>query len=358
MSSELFLIDIDLAGNSLVRAALEALATPPSSPLPRQMYYDTTIDAPRMRNQANNAWITMDATKLSGVVPLSALAVDFDTQVRTSRLDQMSSPSATLSMGNQLVSNVADPVNPQDAANRRWVLTQVQSAQAGIDSKPSVRFATTGNVVLSGLATQAGGDWGIIMNEGDSVLVKNQTVASQNGIYTASAGAWARRSDASNGSSLNSGAHVVVEEGALMATTSWILATPNPITLGSTSLQWNQFSTSAVYTAGNGISVAGNQITVVAPANQGIVVGPSGVVVDATVVRRAAANTILGDGSTTVFTITHNQNKKGFPVFVTQAAAPNAQVRPGIQYDTANTFKVIFNVAPQSGTNYIVDWVA
>jgi hypothetical protein len=311
-----------------------------------------------MRNQANSAWITLDATKLSGVIPLSALAVNFDTQVRTTRLDQMSSPTATLSMGNQLVADVADPVNPTDAANRRWVLTQVQSAQAGIDSKPSVRFATTGNIVLSGLNTQAGGDWGVALTAGDSVLVKNQTTASQNGIYTVASGAWTRRADAINGSLLNSGAHVVVEEGALMGTTSWILATPNPINLGTTSLVWNQFSTSAVYTAGNGISVSGNQITVVPAASGGIAVSSSGVAVDNTVVRRAAASTIIGDGSTTVFTITHNQNKKGFPVFVTQAAAPNALVRPGLQYDTANTFKVVFNVAPQVGTNYTVDWVA
>jgi phage-related tail fiber protein len=311
-----------------------------------------------MRNQSNTAWITMDATKLSGVIPLSALSVNFDTQVRSSRLDQMSSPTATLSMGNQLVSNVADPVNPTDVANRRWVLTQVQSAQAGIDSKPSVRFATTGNVTLSGLNTQVGGDWGVAMAEGDSVLVKNQTVASQNGIYLASVGAWTRRADADNGTELNSGTHVVVEEGALMATTSWILATPNPINLGSTSLQWNQFSTSAIYTAGNGISVSGNQITVIPANGGGVQVSSSGVAVDNTVVRRVPANTIVGDASTTIFTITHNQNKKGFPVFVTQAAPPNAQVRPGIQYDTANTFKVVFNVAPQVGTNYIVDWVA
>lgn len=358
MSSELILVDIDLAGNSLVRAALEPLAAAPSSPLSRQMYYDTTIDAPRVRNQANSAWITLDATKLSGVIPLSALATNFDTQVRTSRLDQMAAPNTSLSMNNQLVTNVLDPVSNLDVANRQWVLTQVQAAQAGIDSKPSVRFTTTGNIVLSGLGTQTGGDWSVPVASGDSILVKNQTTASGNGIYTASAGAWARRADALNGTQLNSGAHVVVEEGVILLTTSWILATANPIVIGTTNLQWNQFSTSSVYSAGNGINISGNQIVVVPTSGGGISVTGTGVSVDASVARTATAGTIAGDGTTASFSITHNQNKKGFPVFVTQVSAPYALVRPAIQYNTPNTFLVMFNNAPLAGTNYTVDWVA
>jgi hypothetical protein len=358
VSSELILVDIDLAGNSLVRASLEPLASPPGTPLPRQMYFDTTLDAPRMRNQANNAWITMDATKLSGVIPLSALAVNFDTQVRTNRLDQMAAPTASVSMNNQLITNVADPVSNSDAATRQWVLSQVQAAQAGIDSKPSVRFATTANITLSGLTTQAGGDWAVTLTSGDSVLVKNQTTASGNGIYTVSAGAWGRRADAINGTQLNSGTHVVVEEGAILASTSWLLANSNPITLGSTNLIWNQFSASSLYTAGNGISVSGNQITVIPAGGGGISVGIPGVTVDATVARTAAATTLTGDNATTTFTVTHNQNKRGFPVFVSQSATPFSMVRPSIQYDTNNTFKVIFNTAPLVGTNYVVDWIA
>lgn len=57
---------------------------------------------------------------------------------------------------------------------------------------PVAKYTTTGNVALTGLGTQAGGDWAGSMTAGDIVLVKNQTVPSQNFLYVAAAGAWAR----------------------------------------------------------------------------------------------------------------------------------------------------------------------
>ncbi len=375
MANELILVDIDLAGNSLIRARLQALASAPGSPLPGEMYYDTTADAPRMRNQANSAWITLDPVKATGI-PNTALATDplaranhtgtqtastisnFDTQVRTNRLDQMTSPTTDVHMGGQLITNVADPVSNSDAATRQWVISQVQAAAAGIDSKPSVRYTTTANVTLSGLGTQAGGDWPGAMTAGDAVLVKNNTTGSQNGIYIVASGAWTRRSDADSGTELNTGAFTVVEEGTANTGTSWILSTAGPITVGTTALVFNQFAASVIYTAGHGISVTGTVIAVNPLSGGGLAVASGGASVDGTVARRAAAGTINGDDTTTVFTITHNQNKKGFPVFVSQSATPYSIVRPGIKYDTVNTFQVIFNTAPATGTSYTVDWVA
>lgn len=57
---------------------------------------------------------------------------------------------------------------------------------------PVAAFGTTGNITLSGLATQAGGDWAGALTAGNIILVKNQSTASQNGVWVAAAGAWAR----------------------------------------------------------------------------------------------------------------------------------------------------------------------
>lgn len=377
MSNELILVDIDLAGNALIRASLEALAAAPGTALPRQMYYDTTLDCPRVRNKDNTAWITLDPTKLTGVIPNAALATNplaranhtgtqtastisnFDTQVRTNRLDQLATPTADVSLANNRLTNVADPVNNTDAANKQWVMGQVQASAAGIDARPSVRFSTTGNIALSGLLIQGGGDWPANMAENDQVLVKNQTNAAENGIYVAHAGAWTRRSDAGSGSSLTTGALVIIEEGTLHSMTGWILSTYNPIIVGTTNLVWNRYTTSTVYTAGDSININDNKIYVLSVVNGGITVNPGGLSVDATVARTTSApGTIIGDGTTTTFNVTHNQNKRGFPVFIAQSSTPFSLVRPGIQYDTLNTFKVIFNVAPANGTNYTVDWVS
>ncbi len=377
MATELFLVDIDLAGNSIMRVALEKLASAPGTTYPAHMYYDTVLDQPRIRNAANGAWINLDPSKVGAtVIPLANLAVDplarsnhtgtqaaatisnFDTQVRTTRLDQMALPTTSLDANNHTIINISDPVGNTDAANRQWVISQLQATAAGIDPKPGVRYTTTANINLTGLATQGGGDWPGALTAGDAVLVKNQTTASANGIYLASSGAWSRRVDADTGTELHSGSYVVVTEGLVNATTSWILATPNPINVGVTNQTWNQYTVATVYTGGNGIAIVGSAITAIAASGGGTSVGPGGISVDATVARTAVATTISGDDTTTTFTITHNQNKKGFPVFVSQAAAPFSQVRPGIKYPTVNTLTITFNVAPASGVSYVVDWVA
>ena len=74
--------------------------------------------------------------------------------------------------------------------------------------KRSVRVATTANITLSGTQTIDG----IAVVAGDRVLVKDQTTASQNGIYVVAAGAWARAADANAISEL-AGACVNVDSG-------------------------------------------------------------------------------------------------------------------------------------------------
>lgn len=59
---------------------------------------------------------------------------------------------------------------------------------------PVAKYTTTGNVTLSGLATQGGGDWSGAMTSGDYVLTKNQTDETENGVWVVAAGSWARQS--------------------------------------------------------------------------------------------------------------------------------------------------------------------
>ena len=75
-------------------------------------------------------------------------------------------------------------------------------------AKKAVRAATTANITLSAPQTIDG----IAVVAGDRVLVKNQTTASQNGIYVVAAGAWTRSTDADTISEL-AGACVNVDSG-------------------------------------------------------------------------------------------------------------------------------------------------
>lgn len=116
------------------------------------------------------------------------------------------------------------------------LLSAIQALIKGGDYKDSVRFTTTANIVLTGLGTQAGGDWPAALTAGERTLVKNQTAGLENGIYIAAAGGWTRATDADTGAELNSGAIIPVESGTLNADTNWQLTTDGTVIIGTTAL--------------------------------------------------------------------------------------------------------------------------
>lgn len=102
----------------------------------------------------------------------------------------------------------------------------------------SVRAATTANHGLSGLASVDG----VTLSAGDLVLVKNQTTTSQNGIYTASAGAWTRPTQYNAPSELVLGLEVQVLNGTAHAGSVWEITTA-PVLVGTSPIVFNQVLT-------------------------------------------------------------------------------------------------------------------
>lgn len=99
----------------------------------------------------------------------------------------------------------------------------------------TVDQATTANVALTAEQTIDG-----VLTATSRVLVKNQTIASQNGIYLTSAGAWTRAVDFNTSSEVVNGVNVFVKTGTVGTSAVWRLTTANPILLGSTSLTFTQ----------------------------------------------------------------------------------------------------------------------
>lgn len=114
----------------------------------------------------------------------------------------------------------------------------VDTVAQGLNPKQSVRAATTGNITLSGEQTIDG----VALVENDRVLVKNQTAAEQNGIYTVHTGAWVRAEDADTSEKIRA-AFCFVEEGDANANRMFNLVTDD-ITLGTTALTFSQFGAS------------------------------------------------------------------------------------------------------------------
>lgn len=123
----------------------------------------------------------------------------------------------------QRIQNVSTGTQPGDAIN----LAQLQSAQLGQSWHGAVRAASTGNVTISSPGAALDG---VSLAAGNRILLKNQTDATQNGVYVwnGASSAMTRAADGVQGY-LNAGAAFYVDEGTVNADTAYTLSTDDPI---------------------------------------------------------------------------------------------------------------------------------
>lgn len=153
---------------------------------------------------------------------------------------------------------IQTPTLAAHAATKAYVDSAVSS---GLRVLASCTLATTANVTLSGEQTIDG-----VLTSGTRILVKNQSTASQNGIYVTSSGAWSRATDCDAASEITTGAYTYVTSGSTNAGTSWT-QTQAVTTIGTDSVQWQLFFQQAAYAQGTGITISGLTISINQAAN-------------------------------------------------------------------------------------------
>jgi hypothetical protein len=143
----------------------------------------------------------------------------------------------------------------------------------GLGMKAPVKAATTANITLSGAQTIDG----VSIVAEDRVLVKDQTTATENGIYDCASGNWTRSPDFATNGDVVEGTRVWVTDGTTNGQTEWAVTTADDITIDTTSIAFSNVlnltfpSTSAEVAAivseetGTGALVFGTSPTLVTP---------------------------------------------------------------------------------------------
>lgn len=111
---------------------------------------------------------TVTNTMLAGSIDTSKI-LNFDSEVQDNRLDQMATPTASVSLNSQKITNLADPSSAQDAVTLNFITTQ-KGANNGIAS-----LDAGGKIPTSELPAIAISETSVVANEAAMLALTAQT---------------------------------------------------------------------------------------------------------------------------------------------------------------------------------------
>jgi len=371
--SRLFLTPINLNKNELQNASIQNLATAPSSPVTGQIYFDTVYNQLKVYegtgwapvggvaygagapgsaplstgslylDTTNNLlyvsngtattanWVTVEPRGATGDISLLGLANAAGTSLKVANADHvhrhidadhsgihlnaLATATGNYSLGGYNLTNLADPVNPQDAATKHYVDATAQ----GLDVLSSVEYAIRTTLPGTYAAGTTGADGGtgvgatitftasgrITIDTGpdplqtaDRILVMGGTTnyggtsSIANGLYVVTNNGASgnvvltRSTDYDNhiAGQVIAGTFVFVASGTTYGNTGWVQTlqgslNSNPadgIILGTDPISFTQFSGAGTYTASNGVTLTGTNFTFTPLSTGGLATGVSG----------------------------------------------------------------------------------
>ena len=297
---------IDINGNADISGSLGVGSTTASTLKVSDLTNNRIVIAGVSGEIEDDANFTFDGTTFA-VTAATDITGDLDVDNININANTISSTNTngdiTLSPHGTGTVKVPSGYDDRSGQNSLTLVTKgyVDAVKQALDIKASVHVASTANVSLTGGSSglEAGDAIdGVTLVAGDRVLLKNQTDASENGIYVAvaSGGTPARSDDANASVDVTSGMFVWVEEGTANADQGYVLTTNNVITLNTTNLTFTQFSGAGQITAGNGMTKSGNTINVV-PDNVTLSVTADEIKLKGDVTATALGDLLIGKAS-------------------------------------------------------------
>jgi len=231
-------------------------------------------------NASDDTQTTTGTTTHTGIYNIDSLRLDgttLSTPSGNTTLTLDPGGSGTVDVNSSRITSVTDPTGAQDAATKSYV----DAVKTGLDIKDSVVMATTANLGYTysngssgvGATLTASGNGVVTIDTiatattGERVLVKDQSTAFQNGIYqvsTASASGatlvLTRTTDTDTAAEFTSGSFTFVEKGSASIDQGFVMTQDAAITMGTTAINWTQFSGAGSFTDGNALTKTGNTL--------------------------------------------------------------------------------------------------
>ena len=214
---------------------------------------DDAVDTAAIQDDAvTNAKVAADAIQRAQIADNAVGADELDLAANYT----YESTSAVTFAASGSASWATTPTAATHLVNKAYVDAQAN----GLSWKDSVRAASTANVTISGPGAAIDG---VSLSQGDRVLLKNQTDATENGIYVwdSAATAMVRSTDMDAGSEFP-GAAVFVREGSAANADIGFVCSTDSVTLGSTDIVFVEFTGAYNVEAGAGLSKSGNVLSV------------------------------------------------------------------------------------------------
>jgi len=173
--------------------------------------------------------------------------------------------SGTVSISGGSITGLSTPSNNSDVAIKSYV----DEAVAGLRTRIIAEVATTANVNLTNGLEAGDAIDGVTLVAGDRVLVKDQSTATENGLYLAvSSGASSRDPEYDTIAEL-SGGLIVVNQGTSNDNKIFLCTTDSDGSLGSTNITYTQVTPSntgtvtsiGVTQSGSEFSISGSPVT-------------------------------------------------------------------------------------------------